>query len=440
MKKIFLGGPGNCDVHCEKNMIEMFIDTYYTDYEITKNPNEADIIVITDTCIGTYAYLANSIDYIKNILMNKKKDTQVIVSGCLIKGVKFELTPEQKSILGQVTCIKPDQVAEYVCRIIKPNFDEGLEEISWLDDFSFPYEWARNSISFSIVEGCSNRCSFCKSNYMNFPVKSIPYEKLENMVNGIKEIDYPFNHMQILSSNLSLYGMDLYGKQRSHEAINLLTSPECVKFVNLGCLINFYPELIREIIENHKIKIIFISLESGSERVYNLMNRPISLAKLVETIKYIKRYRPDIIINTELICGFPTETFDDLKRTIDLIQELDINPIFANPYIDSTQVPSSKYPKHSFKYNLESSLYARDMLFPLNQKFEQMINNGEMIVIAKYEDKKTYVVLLIDGEIKRVRFDQFDKVYNVNDVIPANTIISKQVAKKRTLQKQQLTR
>lgn len=437
MKKIFIGGPGSCDVHFEKDMIQIFMDTYYTDYEITKNIQKADVIVIIDTCVGTYINLSNSINYIEKVIINKKKDAKVIVSGCLIKGVKFELTDKQKSILEQVTCIKPDKITEYVCRILKPKFDEEFEEKSWLEDFSFPYELSINSIGFSIVEGCNNRCSFCKSNYMNFPVKSIPYENLETMVTGINELDYPFNYMDIYSSNLSLYGLDLYGKPRSHEAIKLLTSPECVKFVNLGCLINFYPELIKEIIENEKIKIIFISLESGSERIYNLMNRPISLPKLVEIIKLIKNHRPDIIINTELICGFPTETFDDLKRSVELVQKLDINAFHAHPYTNSPQVPSSSLPQHSVDYILESSKYVEDHLSidPLHQKYKNIIANREMIILSKDQNNKCYTVLLIDGTTMNVSFDQFNRNYNVGDLIPTNTIIPKQVAKRKILEK-----
>ena len=105
MKKIFMGGPGSCDVHFDKCMIYEFLDIYYTDYELTKKIQEADLIVIIDTCVGTYDNLANSINYIEKVIDIKKKDARVIVSGCLIKGVKFELNEQQKSVLEQVTCI-----------------------------------------------------------------------------------------------------------------------------------------------------------------------------------------------------------------------------------------------------------------------------------------------------------------------------------------------
>ena len=162
---------------------------------------------------------------------------------------------------------------------------------SILEDFKLPYSIKNNSVATSIVSGCLNNCSFCKKNFINFNLKSIPFYRIENMASEIDRIyceGYPVYDIAIQSSNLSLYGVDLYGKQRSHEAIKSLTKPESIKFAQLGAIINWYPELLNEIINNPKIKTVFTSLESGSERVYNLMNRPISLNKLIDTIKIIK--------------------------------------------------------------------------------------------------------------------------------------------------------
>lgn len=429
MKKIFLGGPGSCDVHYEKHMIYEFLSTYYTEYEETTDFREADLIVITDTCIGTYKNLSNSINYIEEVIKMKRKDATVIVSGCLIKGVNFELTEHQKNVLKQVKCVNSNEIAEYICKIVRPDFNEFELKDSWLDDFTFPYEWTRNSISFSIVEGCNNHCSFCKSNYMNFSVKSIPYENLEKLVMGINEIDYPFNYLEIYSSNASLYGIDLYNDKRCHDAIQLLSRPECVKFVSVGSLINFYPELIKEIIDNPKIKQIYISLESGSERIYNLMNRPISLPKLISIVKLIKQHRPDILIKTELICGFPTETLDDLKRSIELIKELDIIPISFHPYVDSKQIPSSKLKQHTFEYNQACSEYVKEALTPQYNKFLNQIQNREMLVVEK--DNSYYTMMLVNGSLIRFRLDQLKKQYNVNDLIEANSVIPIEVVKRR---------
>lgn len=427
MKKIFLGGFKSCGVHNEKNMIEMLISKN-SQYMIVDDYKDADIVIIIDTCMSTYEGILGSIGYIEKVLNEKKEDAMVIVSGCLTKGTKFELPSDKKVILDSVRCVLPDKIIEYVARILKIKFDDNV----LYKDLPFSIDF--NSIQVSPVTGCLNRCSFCKTNFMNFPLKSSSYMSLYKMAYDIEHLSFygfPLNYVSIYSSNLSLYGVDLYQRKMAHEAIKVLTSPESIKFAEVGALINWYPELIREVLTNSKIKVIFVSLESGSKRIYNLMNRPISLEKLIEVIKLIKRYRPDIIINTEFICGYPTETIDDLKRSIDLVYELDINPQFVHPYCNSFQLPSSKLPQHTFEYCVQSANYAEERLLELKNRFEDRISSSEMYVIDKDDEFRIYTVMLIDGSIKNIGFDQFDRDYNVDDLIYSNTVKCKQLSKRR---------
>lgn len=275
--KFFIGGTGACDVHNEKSILKINIEQ--NGHEVSDYIDDVDYIILTDLCIGTYNSFTTNIKYLKQILMFKDKKTKVILSGCLSKGVNFELTDEQKQILSKVTIVKPDEILKYVANILNLEItDESL-------DIFLPFSQEYRKLRTSIVDGCLNNCSFCKSSYMNFGLKSVPFEVIEKFVNETNQIDVPLYYQQIISSNLSLYGVDLYNKQRAHEAINLLSKVETTKFMNIGAVINWYPELINEIINNPKIKIITTSLESGSPRIYNLMNRPIELNKLIEIIK-----------------------------------------------------------------------------------------------------------------------------------------------------------
>jgi len=423
MKKVFLGGTAACSIHFEKDMIKMYFKDN-EEFKITNDYKEADLIVIIDSCMATYENLLNTMKFIEDVLNTKKTDATVVVSGCFAKGVKFELTEEQKNILKQVKCIPSDEIIEYIMKCFNLDFPE-----EYIEDFKLPYRFNKYGLSTTIVDGCLNHCSFCKTNYMNFELKSKPFELLEKTASDIEEM--PIHHISLSSSNLSLYGVDLYGKQRCHEAIKLLTSPSSIKFADAGALINWYPELVMEILENEKIKTIFISLESGSERIYKLMNRPISLQELTEIIKLIRENRPDIIIQTEIITGYPTETFDDLKRSIELIHELDIMPVFLNAYKNSIQVPSSALHQHSPQYCQESTRYAYEKLYGIHCKFCDVINSSDMYILKKYEKYKIYAVMLIDGNIRYVRFDQLDTEYDVGDMISANTIKPKQLVKRK---------
>lgn len=419
MKRIFVGGVGNCGVHNEKYMIDKIVSKSVK-YGMVDDFRDADLIVIIDTCMATDYNIIASFEYLEKVLNEKKYNAELVVSGCLIKGCKFEHEMFNKNILNKFECVELDKIVEYVFNKVDGKMEEN-------DDFELPYSVDGNSVFLSLVSGCLNNCNFCKVNFMNFPLKSISLDKIENFASNIDK----FNYLEICSSNFSLYGVDLYGKQRSHEVIKILTSPSCVKFVSIGALINFYPELINEILNNPKIKTIFTSIESGSDRIYNLMNRPISLDELKKIIKLIRRERPDIIVNTEFICGYPTENKDDIKKTIDLVYELDVNPLYVHPYRNSLYVPSSKLEQYTFSKCLKKAHYMDNKLNGIRSKFEKFINTGEMYIINREEDYGIYECMMIDGNICFIPFNQLDREYFVGDIFIFDQVCKKRILKKK---------
>lgn len=423
MKKIFIGGFGACAVHNEKDMIRQLFQDRDNVLE-TNNYKEADIILIIDNCSAIYECLIGSLNYIDTVLKEKKENSEVIVSGCITNKILFELPDNYKKILDRVTCINQNEVIEYVLKMIDFELDERIiREIKL--PISLQYDMIKAELS--PVRGCTNSCSFCKNkNIIDFKLESNPIEDLILTANNLERNKHT-KYLSIFSSNFSQYGIDKYKVQRAHEAIKILTSPENIKYVSVGELINWYPELIDEILSNEKIKIVYSSIESGSPRIYNLMNRPISLEKLIKIIKLIKKERPDIQICTEMIAGFPTETIDDLKMSIELIQELELFPSFVWRYYDSPQLPISKLPQHSKEYCIESKLYAEEKLLPLVDKLEQNTENGEMYVIMKSDELKLYLTMLPDGSIRRIRYNQVNRNYEVDEIIEANTVKIKQL-------------
>ena len=211
--------------------------------------------------------------------------------------------------------------------------------------------------------------------------------------------------------------MDLYNERKAHEVINTFSKLDSLKFMNIGALINWYPELINEIISNPKIKQIFTSIETGSPRLYELMNRPIPLNKLTEIIKFIKKERPDINIQTEFIAGFPTETHDDIKATLDLIEELEVDPYAIHSYIDSFCVPSSKLKQHSEEYTIYSAKYMDNKLQNIKDKIDKKIKSEEKIVAHYFHDIDTYRVILKNGNQVNISAKKLDRKYKPGDII-----------------------
>lgn len=401
--KVFIGGFQSCSVHTERDTIERLL--IEKEIEITDEPKDADINIITDTCIGTYKKFLQNFKYLITLLKIKKNNSKIILSGCLSKGVKFELSQEQKQILNQVEIVKPEDIVDYIISLCKLN----------KENINIPFYHDNDFIKFSPVTGCINNCSFCKVAYQNFNLQSYKIEDIEKIKKYVLENN--INYVTLFSSNLSLYGVDLYKKQKAHEVIKMFSELDCVKYINCGCLINFYPELIEEIIKNPKIKKIHVSLETGSIRLYNLMNRPITLEKWINIIENIRKNRPDIIISTEIIAGYPTENIDDIKMTIDLVKKYNLYISNIFPYMDSPQIPSSKLPQNTKEYIKSSEFYYKKELTKTNNKILDDIHNGECYILNKDDEYEEYTLLFPDGSIEIINFEDLKPTYNQGEFI-----------------------
>lgn len=411
--KIFIGGYAACDVHNEKYLLKEMCQKYDQDC-LTDNYQEADLIIIMDTCSGSFANVLRSLDVLAKVCKNKKENAEVILSGCLVNGLNCGIPDEYKEMISQVKSVNSKYILEYIRKYYLMDIVESNIKIpySYTDKFGI-------NIRVSPVSGCLNNCSFCKKDaILKFPLHSHDFKDLQSLASEIDEAEN-IRYISLFSSNLSLYGVDKYGIQRAHEVIDLLTSSSNIQYASVGALINWYPELLNTILSNEKIKKVYASLESGSERIYNLMNRPISLAKLKEILKTIKRERPDIQLCTEIISGFPTETMDDLKRSIELIYELELYPTEVWPYDNSPTIASAKHPQYSYENGVYRSDYAIKQLLPLIHKLDNQVYNGEMYVLAKGEigPQLVYITLLTDGNMRRISAEQLDREYTQGDII-----------------------
>lgn len=422
MPSIYIGGSCACGVHNEEEFLNM-ID-YGDDFKIVSNYEDADIIVIINSCVGSNNTLNYTFCYLEELLQKKKPNARVILSGCAANGFNFKISDGLKRFLSNFEIVNSKDIANYVIKIIDPEF-KGL-------NCNIAYSTAFHKAQISVVSGCMNHCTFCKTNYLNFPLHSHSLDKIKMLMNNLNIIykdNNPINYILCINSNFSLYGVDLYGKQMAHEAIKIITAPETIKYAEFSAIINWYPELIDEIITNPKVKGIFTSLETGSERIYKMMNRPIELNKLIEIIKRIRRERPDIFIRSEMIAGFPTETIDDLKRTIDTFYELDINPAYIWPYINSPFIKSNDYPQYNKNYIDTATRYAKEKLQPLIDA-QDAKERYEAYVTEKSDEYNGYQLLFPNGDTEFVRYERINGNYNEGDIIAKNDIKPKYLVKK----------
>ena len=96
------------------------------------------------------------------------------------------------------------------------------------------------------------------------------------------------------------------------------------------------------ILKTGKIRLIECAAESGSNRILKLMNRKYTIEEYKNCINAIRRAYPGIMIRTQLIVGFPTETEEDFKKSLRLLDELVFHYVEVYQYSGYPDIPSER--------------------------------------------------------------------------------------------------
>ncbi len=199
----------------------------------------------------------------------------------------------------------------------------------------------------SIMEGCSKYCSFCVVPYTRGEEFSRPFDDViaeiaELAEQGVREVT-------LLGQNVNAYrgvtddgGYCDFATLISYVAavpgiarIRYTTSHPCEFSDALIAVYNDVPELV-----NH----VHLPVQSGSDRILNLMKRGYSVQDYKDKIQRLRSVRPGISISTDIIIGFPGETDADFAATLALIEDVGFDLSFSFIYSPRPGTPAAVLP------------------------------------------------------------------------------------------------
>jgi len=309
------------------------------EYNITRATSleEADHLLYI-TCAG----VGDTINKIQKEMMffdyyTKKSNMKVIVVGCLL--LQHPYLFDRYKDNPNMIFIKEK---EWVLPIINYLKDMSLETTDIELLYNRTYSLDKNNIclQFMLQEGCNNKCTFCKVHYIDSKLSSVPFSlALSYLTNLVKQ---GTKIISLNGDNLTLYGIDLYGRQRLHEFIHELSKVEGLEMICLDELVpgNMYKELLDEIITNPKVRNVGMQLETASNKLLKLMNRNYSIEEFDSYAKKI--LENGIYMDTILMSGFPTETVEDMDLTLKYLEDRKIVDQGVCEYTDFYLIPSSK--------------------------------------------------------------------------------------------------
>ena len=314
------------------------------EYEPTLNPEEADLILI-NTCSVREKPQHKVYSEVGRYKSLKKKNPNLIIgiTGCVAQQEGENLIKK----LPYVDLVLGTQGFYFIREALK-TYKKTKKPVVFTElkpDFKFPLilESENNSIFkdrkvsafVTIMQGCDNFCTYCIVPYVRGREISRPPEdilkEVETLVKkGVREII-------LLGQNVNSYGLKEKNFPNFPDLLNMVSEIEGVWRIRFTTSHpkDLSDKLIEVIATNPKVcKHIHLPLQAGSNKILKLMNRKYTKEYYLAKVEKLKSLVPEIAITTDLIVGFPGETEEDFKETLEMLEKVRYHEIFSFKYSD----------------------------------------------------------------------------------------------------------
>ena len=328
-KKIFIKTFG-CQMN-EYDSNRIFDTVKEIGFAKTHNIDEADCYLLNTCHIRDKAKekVYHEIGRVKKKFKSKQKPI-VIVAGCVAQAENEEMLKREPYIdlvIGPQAYHKiNNKIEEYLDK--KKRLDET--EFDAISKFNF-FENIKNSSQkissfLTIQEGCDKFCHFCVVPYTRGPEYSRPFDKIMSEAkilanNGVKEII-------LLGQNVNAYSNENY--RLSDLIIEIEKIPEILR---IRYTTSHPKDMTDDLIETYGkskklMPLVHLPVQSGSNRVLELMNRKHVIEDYIEVYNKLKEINPSIKFSSDFIIGYPGENENDFYDTLNLIKKIK----FINSY------------------------------------------------------------------------------------------------------------
>lgn len=372
-------------------------------YESTENEKLADIIVFNTCAIrdGAEQRVFGNIGAVKNLKKNKP-DLIVAVCGCMaqMKG-RAEIFKEKYPFVNIV--FGTHNINEFKNYLLRyQNYKQNIYEI-WdtekeISENVEMYRTSNFNAWVNIMYGCNNFCTYCIVPYVRGRERS---RQLEEIVEEVKSlIKDGFKYITLLGQNVNSYGNDFKDSNINFakllETLAQLDGDFRIKFMTSHPK-DLTSEVIDVIAKYDKIsKYIHLPVQSGSNRILKLMNRNYTREHYLNLIKEIHTKIPDVILSTDIIVGFPSETEEEFMETYNLINEVKYDGVFAFMYSPRTGTVAEKMDNQIDKATKQQRV---NKLLALSkqitkEKTSQMVGKNYNVIVEKVDvidDKKCFI-------------------------------------------------
>lgn len=333
---------------CRLNTYESEVIKDFLKDKISKE----DDVVIFNSCAVT----AEAERKLRQAIRKAKKDNpkaKIGVAGCAVQVNKdsYAKMPEVDFLLGNKDKMEIKNYEKCGCGTTAKNKEKSIIvsdifELTELGSHLISGFEEKSRAFIQIQTGCDNECTFCMTRLARGKSVSIPSI---DIIKQMKIIDQNrYNEVVLTGVNIVDYGKRLNEKISLGQLIKKILQETKIPRIRLSSLdvaeIDYdLMELIK--FEPRLMPHLHISLQSGDKTVLKRMRRRHTREQVLKFCEEIKKFRPDVAFGADLIAGFPTETEEMHKNTMDLVRKGGF--VFGHifPYSERPETSASKMPQ-----------------------------------------------------------------------------------------------
>lgn len=320
-------------------------------YTLADEPESADVILFVTCCIRENAE-QKVYGHIGSLKQYKAENPNVVIAvgGCMTqqKGAAEKLKkkfPFVDVIFGTHNLCDFMRLLEEKSgrkkTLIEITEEDSESENTPMTRSSFPNAWV------NVIYGCNNFCTYCIVPYVRGREKS---RTIPDVVAEVKKlVESGYKEITLLGQNVNSYGNDFKGEGGDFADLLDAIGREIKGKYRLRFMSNHPKDLTERLVaamarNENACHSVHLPLQSGSNDVLRRMNRRYTREDYMAKLAMIKKYMPDCAVSTDVMVGFPGESEQDFRDTMDIMEQADFASAFMFVYSRRDGTPAATMP------------------------------------------------------------------------------------------------
>ena len=360
-------------------------------YDETKDINRADIILVNTCAIREHAEdKVHSRLGFYNQFKQKNPSTIIGVLGCMAQNLKediLESKPYVDIILG------PDSYRRLPTMIRDRSsekshlVDTKLSKFELYDNM-FPSRNTGINAWISIMRGCDKFCTFCIVPFTRGRERSRSIEGIISEAN--QAVSDGFLEITLLGQNVNSYN---HAGRGFHELLDEVAQIPGIKRIRYT---SPHPqdmtgEVLKVMAKHDTIcNYVHLPLQAGNDRILNRMNRTYTKSRFISLVNEIRDLLPNVGLSTDIIVGFPGETEEEFKETLEVMETVRFDSAYTFKYSSRPGTKAAEYADHVTKEEKQDRLERVIMTQKQHTLFQnqKLVGAVEMVLVEK-ESKRS---------------------------------------------------